>query len=53
MTGPPDLPVRVVLADDHPMFRYGVAAVLATTDEIDLIGEATTGWELMDLVERL
>jgi DNA-binding NarL/FixJ family response regulator len=26
--------VRVVLADDHPMYRYGVAAVLATADEI-------------------
>jgi DNA-binding NarL/FixJ family response regulator len=53
MTGPPGLPVRVVLADDHPMFRYGVSAVLATADEIELVGEATTGRELVDLVERL
>jgi len=53
MTGPPGLPVRVVLADDHPMFRYGVSAVLATADEIELVGEATTGRGLVDLVERL
>jgi DNA-binding NarL/FixJ family response regulator len=44
-------PVRVVLADDHPMYRYGVAAVLATADEIDLVGEARDGGELIALVD--
>ena len=47
MTG---TPVRVVLADDHPMYRYGVAAVLATAPEIDLVGEARDGNELLALV---
>ncbi len=45
-------PVRVVLADDHPMYRYGVAAVLATADEIDLVGEASDGAELIALAAR-
>jgi len=45
-------PVRVVIADDHPMYRYGVAAVLATADEIDLVGEASDGAELIALAER-
>jgi DNA-binding NarL/FixJ family response regulator len=45
-------PVRVVLADDHPMYRYGVAAVLADVDTIDLVGQAASGEELLDLVER-
>ncbi len=44
-------PVRVVLADDHPMYRYGVAAVLATADEIELVGEACDGGELIALVD--
>jgi DNA-binding NarL/FixJ family response regulator len=44
--------VRVVVADDHPMFRYGVAAVLASAPEIDLVGEAADGGELLALVER-
>jgi DNA-binding NarL/FixJ family response regulator len=44
-------PVRVVLADDHPMYRYGVAAVLATADEIELVGEASDGRALIALVE--
>jgi DNA-binding NarL/FixJ family response regulator len=46
-------PVRVVLADDHPMYRYGVAAVLADVDSIDLVAQAASGEELLALVERV
>jgi DNA-binding NarL/FixJ family response regulator len=42
--------VRVVLADDHPMFRYGVAAVLATADGIEVVGEADNGRDLLRVV---
>ena len=45
-----DEPIRVVLADDHPMFRYGVAAVLADEERIDLVGQASTGRELLEIV---
>jgi DNA-binding NarL/FixJ family response regulator len=45
-------PVRVVLADDHPMYRYGVAAVLADVTGIELVGQASSGEELLELVER-
>jgi DNA-binding NarL/FixJ family response regulator len=44
-------PIRVVLADDHPMYRYGVAAVFADVAEIDLVGQASSGQELLTLVE--
>jgi DNA-binding NarL/FixJ family response regulator len=44
-------PVRVVLADDHPMYRYGLRAVLASRADIIIAGEAATGRELIDLVE--
>ncbi|MBB2890018.1 response regulator [Flexivirga oryzae] len=47
-----DAPVRVVLADDHPMYRYGVAAVLASEPRVELVGEAQSGRELLALVER-
>lgn len=43
-------PVRVVLADDHPMVRYGIAAVLADAPEVDLVAEAADGSELLSLV---
>jgi DNA-binding NarL/FixJ family response regulator len=45
-------PVRVVIADDHPMFRFGLAAALATAAEIDVVGEAANGAELLDVVDR-
>jgi DNA-binding NarL/FixJ family response regulator len=43
-------PVRVVLADDHPMYRYGVAAVLAAEPTVELVGQAGSGRELIALV---
>ena len=45
-------PVRVVIADDHPMFRYGLRAVLAAADEVDVVGDAADGSELVALVEH-
>jgi DNA-binding NarL/FixJ family response regulator len=35
--------VRVVIADDHPTFRRGLAALLASVPDIDLVGEAVDG----------
>ena len=35
--------VRVVIADDHPTFRRGLAALLASVADIDLVGEAADG----------
>lgn len=45
-------PVRVVVADDHPMVRYGITAVLETAPEVELVGEAENGAALLDLVAR-
>ena len=47
MTGSP---LRVVLADDHPMYRYGLRVVLDAAPEIDVVGEATSGRELLEVV---
>ena len=46
------MPVRVVLADDHPMYRFGLRAVLEASPEVDVTGEAGNGDELLALVER-
>lgn len=43
-------PVRVVIADDHPMFRYGLRAALAAGDEVEVVGEASDGRELLSVV---
>mgnify|MGYP001277040118 CR=1 FL=1 len=37
--------LRILLADDHPMFREGVRSILENTDGLTVIGEAKTGEE--------
>ena len=40
--------VRVVLADDHPMYRYGLSAVLAQTDAVEVVATVGSGRELLE-----
>jgi DNA-binding NarL/FixJ family response regulator len=35
--------IRLLIADDHTLFREGVKALLATTDDITIVGEAEDG----------
>lgn len=49
----PSKKLRVVLADDHTLFREGVASLLAQTADIELAGEAATGEEAIRLAEAL
>ena len=45
--------LRILLADDHPVFRYGVRALLESTPEVEVVGEVTTGEEAIALAESL
>lgn len=47
------IPVRIVLADDHELFRDGFKVMLRKQKEIELIGEASNGEELVQLVEKV
>jgi DNA-binding NarL/FixJ family response regulator len=44
---------RVVLADDHPLFREGVASLIGRTDDMALVGEVATGEEAVRLADEL
>lgn len=46
-------PIRVLLADDHPLIRAGLRAALSAEPDILLVGEATTGAEAQCLSEDL
>jgi len=41
--------LRVLIADDHPIFRDGIQTLLATVDDIVAVGEARTGEEAVEL----
>jgi DNA-binding NarL/FixJ family response regulator len=45
--------IRIVLADDHPVVRAGIAGLLATQADFDVVGEAANGKEAIALVEAL
>lgn len=45
--------VDVVLADDHPVFRDGLAVLLDSMSGIRVVGRAGTGHEAIDLVREL
>jgi DNA-binding NarL/FixJ family response regulator len=45
--------IRTLIVDDHALFREGLRALFATIGDIELVGEATTGQEAVDLVEEL
>ena len=42
--------VRVVVGDDHPMFREGVVRALVSSGEIDVVAEAEDGLEALELI---
>ena len=46
-------PIRILIADDHPMFRFGLRALLATEADTEVLGEATNGQEAVTLAASL
>jgi DNA-binding NarL/FixJ family response regulator len=45
--------IRLLVADDHPMLREGLVAVLGTQPDFDVVGEAADGSEVVRLAENL
>ena len=45
--------IRILVADDHPMLREGLMAVLSTQPDFDVVGEAADGSEVVRLARRL
>ncbi len=45
--------IRILVADDHPMLREGLVAVLSTQPDFDVVGEAADGSEVVRLAGTL
>lgn len=43
-----DAPIRVLAADDHPLLREGIAALIGTQRDMQLVAEAATGRETIE-----
>jgi DNA-binding NarL/FixJ family response regulator len=44
--------IRVVVADDQSLVRAGFSVILTSTDDIEVVGEASDGREAVDVVTR-
>lgn len=44
--------VRVVLVDDHALMRQGISTILSAQPDLEVVGEASTGEEAIELVLR-
>ena len=52
-TNSPRRRVRVLLADDHPLYAYALEVLLAVDDGIEVVGRAEHGAEAVELARRL
>ncbi len=44
--------IKVLIADDHPVVRAGIKQMLADAPEIEVVGEASDGRELLELIRE-
>lgn len=46
-------PIKVVITDDHPVVRAGIKDMLSVYDDIELVGEADSGKDLLEKMQNL
>ncbi len=46
-------PIRLLIVDDHALFRDGLCAILATAPDVEVVGEAANGQEALQKVKAL
>lgn len=44
--------IRIVIADDHPIFRAGLQGLLSAQDDFEVVGEAANGREAVAVVRH-
>lgn len=45
--------IKIIVADDHQLFREGIIALLSKNESLDIIGEAASASELFELMDQM
>lgn len=45
-------PIRVLILDDHPVVRFGIAAIVASQADMEVVGQASKGQEAIDIYRQ-
>lgn len=46
-------PLRILVVDDHTLFREGLIALLGAASDTEVVGEAGTGRDALDRMDEL
>lgn len=46
------MPIKTILADDHKLFRLGLKGIIENFEGIEVIGEASNGKELLEILQK-
>lgn len=46
-------PIEIIIADDHPLFLFSLTSLFKDLSEFKLLGEASNGYELVELSKKL
>ena len=49
---PEPKPIRILTADDHPLLREGIAALVASQSDMKVVGEACNGIEALEMFRK-
>ena len=47
------MPINVIIADDHTIVREGVKCILDNTGDINVVAEASDGYECLNAVSKV
>ena len=46
-------PYQIVIADDHALLRQGIRSIIETSEDMEVIGEASDGLELLNILKNI